>query len=114
MRLKARRDANHVALKAAFEGMGCDVWDFASTGGGVADLYVAAFGIQFWCEVKDGDKPPSARRLTRAEEQFRAFCIAAGVRYAVVESVDDAERLVEALRHIANEESEDGQFQWLN
>ena len=46
-------------------------------------------GRVFICEVKDGDKPPSARKLTGNELKTRAAIEAAGGVYHLVESVDD-------------------------
>lgn len=59
---------------------------------GVADLIVKReHGGQVtrrWLEIKDGSKPPSARALTPAEEEFRD--LVGHDAYAVVLSPDDA------------------------
>jgi hypothetical protein len=47
-------------------------------------------------EVKDGDKPPSARKLTTAEQKF--FDEWTGGVCIVVESVEDALEVLEALK----------------
>lgn len=49
-------------------------------------------------EVKDGSKPPSERRLTDREAKRKAQLENKGVSYNVLESVDDALRLIEVMR----------------
>lgn len=50
------------------------------------------------CEIKDGSKPPSARRLTDNESK-RAYQLAhVGVKVSVVTSVEDALRLIGAIK----------------
>jgi hypothetical protein len=67
MRRAAKRDANHAEVVDALRASGCGVVDLAAVGAGVPDLLVCA---PTWphttslVEVKDGRKPPSARRLT--------------------------------------------------
>lgn len=64
--MRARRvDANLTTIVKAYRKLGCKVhvtngdWDLTVQYGGVTDLV----------EVKDGDKPPSARKLTEHEEK---------------------------------------------
>jgi hypothetical protein len=49
---------------------GWSVWDCAAMGGGFPDLCVGKHGKTLLLEVKDGTKPPSARKLTPDEERF--------------------------------------------
>lgn len=44
----------------------------------------------FFVEVKDGTKPPSARKLTENEKKLQAIVTAANCHYLIWESVDDA------------------------
>ena len=37
---------------------------------GFVDIVVGIFGLNFLCEIKDPDKPPSARKLTYLEQKF--------------------------------------------
>src|SRR3990167_5597107 len=61
-----RTDANHTEIADAFEKVGFsvdktnDLWDLTVGFGGLTRLV----------EVKDGKKPPSARKLTRREQKF--------------------------------------------
>jgi hypothetical protein len=57
-------------------------------GDGVPDLLVGYRGYTLLLEVKDGNKPPSARELTPAEQKF--FDEWTGGLLAVVNNVDEA------------------------
>lgn len=64
MRRAARLDQNHTDVVEALEQIGCLVLSLASMGKGVPDLLVCTpRGVLLLFEVKDGSKPPSARRL---------------------------------------------------
>jgi len=93
--MRARRvDANHADIIDAFRRMGCSVADLSRIGGGIPDLAVGLYGRTVLVEVKDGRKPPSARKLTPDEDRFRR-----GWKgyYAIVESLDDVETTVRML-----------------
>ena len=69
--MRARRtDANHKQIVAAFRKMGCTVLDLSRVGQGCPDILVGKHGVNVLVEIKDGDKPPSARRLTDDESKF--------------------------------------------
>jgi hypothetical protein len=70
MRLAARTDANHAAVVAEFRRLGCFVLSLAAVGHGCPDLLVAGRFGTVLCEVKDGAKSASRRRLTRDQEIF--------------------------------------------
>jgi hypothetical protein len=57
-------------------------------GNGLPDLLVGFRGVTILMEVKDGQKVPSARRLTPAEQKF--FDEWRGGIVAIVNSVDEA------------------------
>jgi hypothetical protein len=64
------------------------VADTAALGDGFPGLVVkTASGRVVLCEVKDGKKPPSERRLTPAEEKVMQLW---GDAYVIVSCVDDA------------------------
>jgi hypothetical protein len=69
MRYANRIDANQGRIVEALRGAGAYV-RIISQGDGIPDLLVAYKGYTILMEVKDGDKPPSARKLTEAEQKF--------------------------------------------
>ena len=71
MRKYGKTDSNHSEIVAAFRTLGCSVVSLASLGGGVGDALVGFGGFCICVEIKDGSKPPSARRLTPDQERFR-------------------------------------------
>jgi hypothetical protein len=91
-RRAARVDANHAAIVAALRAVGADVLDLSRVGEGCPDILIhhRLTGTML-IEIKDGDKSPSKRKLTEAQEQFhRAW----RGRLAVVTSVGAALALV--------------------
>jgi hypothetical protein len=71
-RVRARRkDSNHVSVGDYLRALGWSVLDLAKHGVSV-DYVVGKPGIAVLLEVKDGAKPPSARKLTPAEEELKA------------------------------------------
>lgn len=91
MRRAARTDANQIAIIKALRAIGASVADTSGAGSGFPDLVVGYRGRNWLLEVKDGRKPPSARRLTNDQEIF-----AAGWRghWACVKSEAEAIELV--------------------
>ena len=60
----ARVDANQTEIVAALRGAGATVTPTHTAGVGFPDLCVGYKGATYLVEVKDGSKPPSARKLT--------------------------------------------------
>lgn len=94
MRVRARKDANHTDIVGTFRQCGASVVDTAQLGGGMSDLVIAYKGTNVLVEVKDGTKPPSARKLTPDEQKFQANWRG---MYRIVESVDDVIKLLKEL-----------------
>lgn len=73
MRRAAKTDRNHEEIRSALRQVGCGVLDLAAVGNGCPDLLVH---LPVWpftmilLEIKDSAKPPSARRLTKAQQEF--------------------------------------------
>jgi hypothetical protein len=73
MRRAAKLDGNHAEVVKALRAAKCGVLDLARVGHGCPDLLVHA---PTWphtavlLEIKDSAKPPSARKLTEAQERF--------------------------------------------
>lgn len=70
MRIASRRDANERRVIDALRACGAYVKQINDAG--AFDLLVYYRGRTLLLEVKDGDKPPSARALTPAEAKFHA------------------------------------------
>jgi Holliday junction resolvase len=84
----ARVDANQAEIVEALRAIGCKVYVSSGFGQGFPDLVVGYRGRVFLLEVKDGDKPPSAQRLTPDQVKFHAEW--AGLPLFVVNSVEAA------------------------
>ena len=87
MRYANRIDANQNEIVTALRKVGAYV-RIVTMGDGVPDLLVGYRGFTLLLEVKDGNKSPSQRKLTEAEQKF--FDEWKGGILAIVESVDDA------------------------
>jgi hypothetical protein len=83
----AKVDTNQPAVVKRLREIGCTVRSTAAVGQGFADLCVGFRGQTFILEVKDGSKPPSARKLTEDEAAFMSGW--AG-QYAIVNSPEEA------------------------
>lgn len=65
-----KKDANHKSVSDYLRALGWSVLDLAQYGCSV-DLAVSKPGFAALVEVKDGSKPPSARKLTPEEQALR-------------------------------------------
>jgi hypothetical protein len=87
MRRANRVDANQTQIVDALRAYGAYV-RVITMGDGVPDLLVGYKGCTLLLEVKDGNKPPSARVLTPAETKF--FKEWTGGMLAIVNSAEEA------------------------
>lgn len=87
MRRAARRDDGEDEIVKALREAGAVV-RVVTQGDGIPDLLVGYNGFTILMEVKDGTKPPSARKLTEAEEKF--FMEWTGGMLVIVNSVEEA------------------------
>ena len=94
MKTIARIDRNQPEIVKAFRKLGWTVAHIYQLKN-IADLIVAKNGFTALVEVKDGEKPPSQRRLTDGEREFAENW--AGV-YVVIESLSDVLRFDEEVR----------------
>lgn len=94
MRRAARKDANHNAVASEFERLGCSFIDLSGTPCGF-DGAAGYGGLSIMVEIKDGEKPPSARKLTPNEEKVHARWTG-GKR--LVMNMDDVAATVKTLR----------------
>lgn len=94
MRRAAKKDANHQEIVSALLRLGFSVMDTAAVGQGFPDLVVARAGVNFLVEIKDGGKPPSARRLTRDQIEFHSRWAS---RIVMLYSVEEAVQFANTL-----------------
>jgi hypothetical protein len=92
MRYAKAVDANQAAIVTALRRAGALVQDLSAAGEGVPDLLVGWHRQFLLFEVKDGNKPPSARALTGPQARFHVRW--QGYPLHVVESVDEALRVL--------------------
>lgn len=72
MRRASKVDDNQASIVQALRTVGCSVLPLHAVGQGCPDLLVARAGDMVLIEVKDGAKPPSARKLTPDQVEFHA------------------------------------------
>lgn len=89
-----RTDANHAAVRDAMRSAGAVVVDLSGVGKGVPDTMVFAHGAILLVEIKDGEKVPSARELTKPQVDFIALAWSQRVPVHVVTSPAEAVALV--------------------
>lgn len=85
-----RRDDNHKAIVAALRAAGWHVVDTSQAGDGCPDLFAVKGGRVIPIEVKDGAKPPSARRLSESEQRQHDAFRANGCPVVILETVEQA------------------------
>lgn len=96
MRRAAKVDRNQREVSQALTQCGAWVIDCSRIGEGYPDLNVVHRGRVMYVEVKDGSKPPSARKLTPAQVEFHARAAAHGVPVHVVKDIDEALELIKS------------------
>ena len=72
MRQAAKTDYNQKSIVQALRTAGASVQSLAATGKGCPDLLVGYGGINYLMEVKDGNKVPSAQKLTIDQEHWHS------------------------------------------
>lgn len=93
-----RKDANHKAIESAFHRAGAETIDCTIAPALGFDLLVAHRGRLHVVEVKDGNKPPSERKLTEGEQKRKAQLEVKGIAYNVVETTDDALKVIGVIK----------------
>lgn len=89
-----KTDDNHQEIMDAFRALGFSVADTSRLGNGFPDLVVAKKGINVLVEVKDGNKPPSAKRLTQDEKDFMQYWLG---EYTIIETSEGVEMLNKSI-----------------
>lgn len=72
VRRASKTDDNQAEIVSALRLVGWSVLPLHAVGKGCPDLLVAKGDVTFLIEVKDGSKPPSARKLTPDQVEFHA------------------------------------------
>ena len=91
MRRAARTDANKDQIVAVLLAGGCSVYDLRQP----VDLLVGANNRTVLVELKDGAKPPSKRKYTKAQQAFMATW--KGGPVATVTDIEGARMIVRML-----------------
>ena len=87
MRRAAKIDANQPEIVGALREVGASVAITSAVGDGFPDLVVGFRGFNFLMEIKDGTKPPSARKLTDDQIEFHADWLGS---LCVVKTINEA------------------------
>jgi Holliday junction resolvase len=92
MRRAARIDTNQPEIVDALRRAGCNVQPLHMVGKGCPDILASRGGRLVLMEIKDGAKPPSARKLTADEQAWHVLWddVRQSGALVVVESVSDA------------------------
>ncbi len=93
MRYSSKTDKNQAQIVEYFRKAGAHVL-LTHQLKNAFDLLVGYRGRLFIVEVKDGTLPPSKRKLTEGEKRCSEAFSRVGVSYHIVESIEDAERLL--------------------
>lgn len=99
MRRAARTDRNQKLIVEAFRSQGLSVAVTSGAGDGFPDLVVGWHNVSALVEVKDGDKPPSERKLTPKQEDFHNSWNAT---IYIVENIEQAISLSEKIKRQSN------------
>lgn len=95
-----RTDRNHQICRDRFRYNGCTVADTHDLPGFV-DLVIGKHGLTVLVEVKDGEAPPSKRKLTKAEQKLHDGWLG---WIEVVTCIEDCDSLVGQMYYYANPE----------
>jgi len=96
VRRAARTDANQTQVVSALRAAGAKVQDLSSVGQGVPDLLCQYEGTFYLIEVKDGQKPPSQRKLTDDQVKWHEEWKCAFL--GVVENPEQALKFIGAIK----------------
>lgn len=69
-RRAAKVDVNQKEIVSGLRQCGFSVSITSALGDGFVDIVVGKWGLNFLVEIKDGKKPPSAKKLTTDEQKF--------------------------------------------
>ncbi len=90
----SRIDKNQKEIVAFFRSYGATVAHLHEVGKGCPDLCVGYKGENLLVEIKDGSRPPSARKLTPVQKEFHDNWTG---KIYIIESVQQAKELLEKV-----------------
>lgn len=94
MRRAARTDRNQIEVVKGLRAMGCTVQTLHTIGKGCPDILVGKNHRNILMEIKDGELPPSDRRLTLDELEWHSSWRG---QVCIVNSVHEAIQAVQGL-----------------
>ena len=97
MRRAAKTDSNQLEIVKALRNIGAFVL-VTSQLKNAFDVLVGYRGKLFIIEIKDGNKPPSQRKLTEGELKCKEGFESVGIPYHVVNSIDEAIELITSTK----------------
>lgn len=97
MRRSAKVDSNQPEIVKALRNIGAFVL-VTSQLKNAFDVLVGYHGKLYIIEIKDGNKPPSQRKLTEGELKCKQGFESVSVPYHVVNSVDEAIELITSTK----------------
>ena len=69
----AKVDANQSEIVEALRKVGCSVTITSAVGHGFTDIVVGRLGITYLIEIKDGNKPKGAQKLTDDQVEWHSM-----------------------------------------
>ena len=94
-RYAARIDDNQPEIVTALQNAGASVQHLHAVGGGCPDILIGWRGVNLLAEIKDGSKPPSARKLTPSQKDWHDEWRG---QKAIICSVDEALALLDGVK----------------
>lgn len=92
----SRVDSNQGEIVKVFRQLGASVAITSTLGKGFPDLVVGLRGcFNLLVELKDGSKPPSARKLSEAEQEFHQNWKG---QIAIVSTMEEAVQLINSIK----------------
>jgi Holliday junction resolvase len=91
-----RTDRTQAAIVALLRASGFSVHSLAGQAGGCPDLVAGRHGVTHLIEVKDGERPPSQRRLTPDQVRWHRAWLGAPV--VILSDLDEAAQWVTAIQ----------------
>lgn len=102
-----RIDNNQPDIVKVLRQAGASVAVTSNAGKGFPDIVVGYLGVNLLMEIKDGEKPPSQRKLTPDEQKFKDNWLGT---YIVVNSVNDALSALEIIKRSIPPTAQRGEY----